>query len=93
MATPDWNSKPFSVFCSKSNQAACRCKCRWEPCAGAWKCKYWDPYGGATIVGGPLGPGILLYFDPPIDDQGQEGPFANGTRALKGHSWICGQHA
>ncbi|NWV15277.1 ENR1 protein, partial [Ptilonorhynchus violaceus] len=78
---------------SKSNQTAWGCKCRWKPCVGAWKCKYCDSYGGATIVGGPLGPGNTLYFDQPIDDKRWEGPFANGTWALKGHYWICGQHA
>ncbi|NXR70729.1 ENR1 protein, partial [Rhadina sibilatrix] len=59
---------------------------------GAWKCKYCDSYGGATIVGGPLGPGNKLYFDPPINDENWEGPFANGTWALKRHYCICGQH-
>ncbi|NXH64362.1 ENR1 protein, partial [Rhabdornis inornatus] len=63
-----------------------------KPHMRAWKCKYCDSYGGATIVGGPLGPGSKLYFDPPIDDENWEGPFANRTWALKRH-WICGQHA
>lgn len=40
-----------------------------KPHVGAWKCKYSDSYGEATIVGGPLGPGSKLYFDPPIDDE------------------------
>ncbi|NXQ36183.1 ENR1 protein, partial [Alaudala cheleensis] len=63
------------------------------PHVGAWKCKYCDSYGRATIVGGPLGPGRKMYFDPSIDDENWEGPFANGTWALKGHYWICGQYA
>ncbi|NWH99618.1 ENR1 protein, partial [Tichodroma muraria] len=64
-----------------------------KPHVGAWKCKYCDSYDEATIVGGPLGPGSKLYFDPPIDEENWEGPFANGTWAFKGHYWICGQHA
>ncbi|NXL68939.1 ENR1 protein, partial [Chordeiles acutipennis] len=30
------------------------------------------------------------YFDP---DPSEIGPFENGTRALKGHYWVCGHHA
>lgn len=60
---------------------------------GARRCNYCDSYDRATIVGGPLRPGSKLYFDPPIDDENWKGPFANGTWALKGHYWICGQYA
>ncbi|XP_074667177.1 syncytin-2-like [Strix aluco] len=83
----------FSEFWSKSNKTSWGCDCRWKPHVGAWRCTYCDSYGASTVVGGPLGPGITLYFDPPIDDETWEGPFANGAWALKGHYWICGQHA
>ncbi|NWX66485.1 ENR1 protein, partial [Promerops cafer] len=65
----------------------------WKPYVGAWKFKYCYSYGEATVFGRPLGPGSKLYFDPPIDDENWEGPFANGTWALKGHYWICDQYA
>ncbi|NXQ19529.1 ENR1 protein, partial [Peucedramus taeniatus] len=78
---------------SRSNKTNLGCNCRWKPQVGAWRCKYCDSDGEATIVGGPLGPGSKLYFDPPIDDENWKGPFANGTWALKGHYWICGRYA
>uniref|UniRef100_A0A8C8RIR2 Uncharacterized protein n=1 Tax=Pelusios castaneus TaxID=367368 RepID=A0A8C8RIR2_9SAUR len=57
--------------------------------------------------GGPLGPGDHLYFQypryslntslwalsPEQHSDPWNGPFPNGTWALKGHYWICGQYA
>ncbi|NWW87440.1 ENR1 protein, partial [Rhynochetos jubatus] len=78
---------------SSHNQSKWGCNCVWKKASGAWKCKYCDQYGEHTVVGGPLGPASTLYYEQPVDSETWEGPFANGTWALKGHYWICGQHA
>ena len=59
----------FSTFWSKSNKTARGCNCKWKSPVGAWRYTYCDFYGASTVVGGPLGPGSTLYFDPPIDDE------------------------
>lgn len=83
----------FKEFWSDSNKTEQGCDYRWKPHPGIWKCKYCDSYGEATIFGGPLGPGNKLYFDPTVDDEKWEGPFATETWPSEGHHWICGQHA
>ncbi|NXQ96732.1 ENR1 protein, partial [Sagittarius serpentarius] len=78
---------------SNSNRSKWGCGCVWRNESGAWRCEYCDRYGDRKIVGGPLGPENTLYYERPIDSQLWKGPFANGTWALKGHYWICGQYA
>ncbi|NWX24613.1 ENR1 protein, partial [Aegotheles bennettii] len=69
-------------------------KCQYRNDSGAWYCKtdyitnsstqiLWEPYH-------PLGHGNHTYFQIPWTP---EGLFPNGTAALEGHYWICGQNA
>ncbi|XP_039383120.1 uncharacterized protein LOC120399180 [Mauremys reevesii] len=82
------------------------CNCVWKMGAGAWKCEHCNSKGESVLGGGPLGPGDHLYFEMPkyktnnwslspntTTPDPWDGPFANGTWALKGHYWICGQYA
>ncbi|NWQ80569.1 ENR1 protein, partial [Columbina picui] len=65
--------------------------CTWKRTSGAWFCSItdpnryptWEPYH-------PLGTSNTTYFQTPWTPTGL---FENGTRALKGHYWVCGQHA
>ncbi|NXG71075.1 ENR1 protein, partial [Baryphthengus martii] len=66
--------------------------CKWKTDAGAWKCKY-PQMRGVKIVGGLLGHKNTLYFHAPQNKKEWRGPFPTGTRALKGHYWICGSKA
>nr|XP_012964127.2 uncharacterized protein LOC106020099 [Anas platyrhynchos]XP_012964128.2 uncharacterized protein LOC106020099 [Anas platyrhynchos] len=86
----------FKHFWSAHNmtghQGKLDCNCKWESDAGAWRCTYTSKKG-ADIVTGPLGDKNTLYFHAPKNKEGWDGPFPNGTWALKGHYWVCGKYA
>ncbi|XP_030432327.1 uncharacterized protein LOC115658016 [Gopherus evgoodei] len=83
----------FKHFWSNTKNPKWGCNCIWKSGAGAWKCEYCAPDGSHDIVGGPLGSASDLYYEEPLDPETWDDPFANGTWALKGHYWICGQYA
>lgn len=59
--------------------------------SGAWFCSVTDPNRRQTWEPyHPLGTSNTTYFQTPWTPTGL---FENGTRALKGHYWVCGQHA
>lgn len=98
-----WNgNRTYSEkFWSASNQTrnsstdwGCGCNYTWQPEAEVSKCNYC--YNGTSdhnIIGGPLGTKDTLYYHAPVDTEAWDGLFPNGTSALKGHYWICGQYA
>lgn len=91
----------FEKFWSATNQTRDRhanwdwgCNCTWQPEAEVWRCNYCN--NGTSklrIVGGPLGIKDIIYYHATVDRKDWDGPFPNGTWALKGHYWICGQYA
>ncbi|XP_034627589.1 endogenous retrovirus group 3 member 1 Env polyprotein-like [Trachemys scripta elegans] len=86
----------FNHFWSTTNSPKFGCNCAWKEGAGAWKCDYCNPDGTSIVLGGPLEMGNSLYYEEPGPEdypEAWDGPFANGQWALKGHYWICGQHA
>lgn len=88
----------FRHFWSNTDRPRSGCKCVWKAGAGAWKCEYCAADGVPSSVmggpfGGPLGTGNHIYYERPLDPDTWDGPFANGTWALKGHYWICGSYA
>ncbi|KAG6929754.1 endogenous retrovirus group 3 member 1 [Chelydra serpentina] len=84
----------FKQFWSSTSMPKFGCNCAWKTGAGTWKCDYCDSDGlPADMMGGPLGPGNHSYYEEPADPETWDGPFANGTWALKGHYWICGPYA
>ncbi|XP_062431044.1 endogenous retrovirus group V member 2 Env polyprotein-like [Rhea pennata] len=63
-------------------------RCNWRKDFGSWFCspdghESWEPYH-------PLGTSNTTYFQTPWTSTGL---FEHGTRALKGHYWVCGQYA
>ncbi|PKU31315.1 envelope protein syncytin-mar1 [Limosa lapponica baueri] len=69
--------------------------CDWRNDTGAWYCHVMyrpgrsSPWQNFPLLT-PLGMSNSTYFQVPYTPTGL---FENGTRALKGHYWICGHHA
>lgn len=74
-----------------SNTSQMRYNFVWQPNAGPWRCEY--RIGGHIMLMGPLENEDTLCYHAPSHKKTWDGPFPNGTWALKGHYWICGQYA
>ncbi|XP_074678149.1 endogenous retrovirus group 3 member 1 Env polyprotein-like [Strix aluco] len=63
--------------------------CKWKNDTGSWYCTI-RINNHLNEVFSPLGDRNTTYFQSP---RTAEGPFAKGTKAKKGHYWVCGHTA
>lgn len=93
-----WSSTNNTLFTEAGGK-----KCIWRPDAGAWKCKWCKDESitgngwNCNVLGHPFGPLNTTYFQAKehVNELTNKwnGPFENGSVALKGHYWICGHYA
>jgi len=84
-----WSNKNETLFLQLSKYHPYKQNCEWKSNSGAWysigrindnPTKFFSPFGNDDTTS----------FQFP---KGTVGPFANGTKAKRGHYWICGHTA
>lgn len=90
-------SNPLACAISGITNQTVTIKCNYSNPIGAQKYDLWIKGKKANNrIKHPLGLKNTTYFEIPCNSNLRhkgDGPFGNGTWALKGHYWICGHHA